>query len=189
MTTTISFLALAVLLPVLFIIDHQHQYINCQHVHEIHNAIVLIRGGPKSGGLVRGELRFRENKNGRVNIRGQIEGLAKGQHGMHVHQWGDISLGCEKAGSHFDAHHAAHGARGSHAHTGDFGNIVAADNGVARVNINDSFVELHGDNSIVGRAILVHEHRDDLGQGGNNKSLITGNAGSPVGCGVVAWDD
>ena len=55
------------------------------------------------------------------------------------------------------------------AHTGDFGNIKASDNKVAGVYINDSFVQLHGEASIVGRDDLMHEEPDDLGKGENEE--------------------
>ena len=40
-------------------------------------------------------------------------------------------------------------------------------------------------NCIVGRMIIVHEDRDDLGLGGDAESLKTGNAGKRLGCGVI----
>ena len=42
--------------------------------------------------------------------------------------------------------------------------------------------ELEGENSIVGRAVVLHAGQDDLGQGGDDGSLATGNAGSRVAC-------
>lgn len=44
---------------------------------------------------------------------------------------------------------------------------------------------LSGEQSVVGRACMVHALTDDLGLGGDDGSLATGNAGSRVACGVV----
>ena len=46
-------------------------------------------------------------------------------------------------------------------------------------------VDLIGDRSVVGRGIVVHADRDDLGQGGDAESLKTGNAGDRLACGVI----
>ena len=42
-----------------------------------------------------------------------------------------------------------------------------------------------GDRSVVGRGIVVHADKDDLGQGGDKESLKTGNAGDRLACGVI----
>lgn len=48
--------------------------------------------------------------------------------------------------------------------------------------IKDNILTLWGQYSIVGRAIVVHAGEDDLGKGGNDGSLKTGNAGKRVAC-------
>ncbi len=73
---------------------------------------------------------------------------------------------------------------------GDEGNIVADAHGVANVDFVDRLVSLlpnrrNRDTSIVGRGLVVHASEDDLGLGGNNASLATGNSGGRVACGVV----
>ena len=70
-------------------------------------------------------------------------------------------------------------------HAGDLGNIVANADGVAEVTLVDNQIPLTGPNSVVGRALVVHELEDDLGKGGHELSLTTGNAGGRLACGVV----
>lgn len=70
-------------------------------------------------------------------------------------------------------------------HVGDLGNVVADDSGRAENKVSDSVISLTGMRSIIGRAVVVHERVDDLGQGGHLDSKKTGNAGGRVACGVI----
>ena len=63
-------------------------------------------------------------------------------------------------------------------HVGDLGNILTPGGSEETViDIKDSVASLHGQFSVVNRAIVVHAGEDDLGRGGNEESLKTGNAG------------
>jgi len=121
-------------------------------------------------------------------IRGQITGLEPGEHGFHIHEYGDLSNGCESAGGHYNPDGTDHGdlAQG---HVGDLGNIIADDEGVADFIIKAHRVKLTGEQSVVGRAIVVHSGKDDLGKGGDAESLKTGNAGDRLACGVIVLRD
>jgi Cu-Zn family superoxide dismutase len=44
------------------------------------------------------------------------------------------------------------------------------------------------DNSILGRAIVIHAGEDDHGRGGDEESTKTGNAGERIACGVIVAD-
>ena len=49
-------------------------------------------------------------------------------------------------------------------HVGDLGNIVADSAGVASINITDDWISLNGINSIIGRGLVIHAGRDDMGK-------------------------
>uniref|UniRef100_A0A131Z1G0 superoxide dismutase n=1 Tax=Rhipicephalus appendiculatus TaxID=34631 RepID=A0A131Z1G0_RHIAP len=137
-------------------------------------------------GNVSGYVTFHQNRDENVTVQGNITNLPKGEHGFHVHQFGDLSNGCSSTGPHFNPYGRNHGAPTAEVrHVGDLGNIEADDNGSAVFNMSDHLLTLNGNNSILGRAVVVHEHRDDLGCGGNNESLKTGNAGSRLTCCVI----
>uniref|UniRef100_Q07182 Superoxide dismutase [Cu-Zn] n=1 Tax=Chymomyza amoena TaxID=7293 RepID=SODC_CHYAM len=121
-----------------------------------------------------------------VKVCGEITGLNKGQHGFHVHEFGDNTNGCMSSGPHFNPLNKEHGApTDENRHLGDLGNIEAPGDGPTKVCINDSKITLFGENSIVGRTVVVHADPDDLGKGGHELSKSTGNAGARIGCGVI----
>ncbi|XP_057331516.1 uncharacterized protein LOC130671567 [Microplitis mediator] len=127
-------------------------------------------------------------KYGSVIISGSITGLTPGQHGIHIHEKGDLSNNCLSTGGHFNPTNQTHGAlTDTVRHVGDLGNIRARDNGYADVYLytRDNMISLVGPNNIIGRSVVVHSNVDDLGKGGNEESLINGNTGSPVSCGVI----
>merc|ERR1719309_1088923 len=130
---------------------------------------------------------FFEQAGESVNVSGEITGLTDGLHGFHIHQFGDNTNGCTSAGPHFNPDGCEHGAptdaKGER-HAGDLGNVEAA-GGVAKVNISDSMISLLGENSILGRTMVIHAEVDDLGKGGHELSKSTGNAGARSACGVI----
>lgn len=117
---------------------------------------------------------------------GEISGLTPGQHGFHIHEFGDNTNGCTSAGPHFNPDGKEHGApNASVRHVGDLGNVEAGADGVAKINITDKLIALAGTNNIIGRTVVVHADIDDFGVGGHELSKSTGNAGARLGCGVI----
>lgn len=117
---------------------------------------------------------------------GEVTGLSKGLHGFHVHEFGDNTNGCMSSGPHFNPHKKEHGAPcDENRHLGDLGNLTASGDGPTAVEICDNKITLFGENSIIGRTVVVHADPDDLGKGGHELSKSTGNAGARIGCGVI----
>ena len=133
---------------------------------------------------VEGTILFKQQANGPTLIVGKITGLTPGEHGFHIHEFGDLSQGCESAGGHYNPDGVDHGDL-EQGHVGDLGNITADEDGVANISIVAKRVDLTGERSVVGRAVVVHSDQDDLGQGGDAESLKTGNAGNRLACGVI----
>ena len=148
---------------------------------EIIKAVVQLEHveGDISGGIV-----LKQEPNKPTIIRGQIKGLTPGKHGIHIHEFGDLSDGCDSAGGHYNPDGVDHGDLAI-GHVGDLGNIVANELGIASFKIVARRVDLSGDRSVVGRAMVIHADEDDLGLGGDEESLKTGNAGERLACGVI----
>jgi Cu-Zn family superoxide dismutase len=135
---------------------------------------------------ITGKIFFTETKN-KLKIEYEINGLTDGKHGFHIHEYGDLTDGCKSACSHFNPFGKQHGGlNSSDRHAGDLGNIIS-NNGVAKGVLFDKILSLDYKKltCIVGRMIIVHKDEDDLGLGGNEESLKTGNAGERVACGVI----
>lgn len=73
-------------------------------------------------------------------------------------------------------------------HVGDMGNIIANEDGYAEFEFEEPMVMLYGENSVMGRGCVIHAEADDLGLGGDEGSLATGNAGGRLSCGTIVDD-
>lgn len=134
---------------------------------------------------INGLVKFTDNGDS-TKIEWEISGLTKGKHGFHIHEFGNLSNGCTTAGAHYNPYKKTHGGPEDETrHVGDLGNVVADDSGVARGSIDDKLIKLSGPYSVIGRSIVCHEKEDDLGKGGNEESLKTGNAGARLCCGII----
>ncbi len=134
-----------------------------------------------SGSTVHGTVWFSQRKNV-VTIRAHIEGLTPGLHGFHIHETGDCSApDAKSAGGHFNPTGKNHGKPDAEDHhAGDLGNIAANGKGIAEKELGSTDITLgEGDNSIAGKAVVIHADRDDM------TSQPSGNAGARVGCGVI----
>ncbi|XP_052187835.1 superoxide dismutase [Cu-Zn], chloroplastic [Diospyros lotus] len=145
-------------------------------------AVAVLKGTSNVEGVVT----LAQEDGGPTTVNVRVTGLTPGPHGFHVHEYGDTTNGCMSTGAHFNPNKMTHGAPEDEVrHAGDLGNIIANADGVAEATIVDSQIPLSGPNMVIGRALVVHELEDDLGKGGHELSLTTGNAGGRLACGVV----
>ena len=144
----------------------------------ITKAIAVL--SPTKDKTARGVVTFEVVEKG-VRVVADITGLAPGKHGFHIHEFGDCSSeDGMAAGGHFNPMAMPHSMPTSDKrHVGDLGNIEADKDGKAHLDYVDTMLALGGDNSILGRAVIVHEKEDDL------KTQPTGNAGARLACGVI----
>ena len=61
--------------------------------------------------------------------------------------------------------------------------------GNGRYEHHDHQVMLFGAYSVIGRSCVLHKKEDDLGLGGDEESLKTGNAGARIACGVIGLSE
>mmetsp|Transcript_24186 Transcript_24186/g.27400 ORF Transcript_24186/g.27400 Transcript_24186/m.27400 type:complete len:159 (+) Transcript_24186:96-572(+) len=122
-----------------------------------------------------------------TKITARVKGLPAGNHGFHVHEFGNLSNGCTTAGGHFNPFGKTHGGPADEErHVGDLGNIVSTGAGNETVyEVEDKLIKLTGEHSVVGRSIVIHADEDDLGRGGHDDSKTTGHAGARICCGVI----
>lgn len=134
---------------------------------------------------IMGVVRFAQTPEGCI-IDGTVDGLSPGLHGIHIHECGDISNGCESVGDHFNPNNTSHGGPDNDAsarHVGDLGNIHADNSGRATFRRTDKLLNIP---DIIGRALVITEQPDDLGSGTNPQSKINGNSGNRLTCGIIA---
>lgn len=139
-------------------------------------AVAVLR--PTEGSSAHGVVVF-TSVSGGVRVVADVQGLAPGAHGFHVHEFGDVTAADgTSAGGHFNPHGVAHALPDDKRHVGDLGNLVADDGGIAHYDRVDPNLAFAGGNSILGRGLVVHAKTDDGGQ-------PTGNAGARVAVGVI----
>lgn len=150
-----------------------------------------------------------KNKNDLLHIYGKICGFKKedlGLHGFHVHTDNKIKGYCCGKGlkGHFNPFNTEHGDITDYPypsntlktkHAGDLGNIEVVGKCpecgtyCAIINIYDNILSIYPNEltNIENRSIVIHKGRDDLGRGGDEESLISGNAGKRIGYGIIKY--
>ena len=139
---------------------------------------------------IKGVVELQENNNKFViNINLKSNKYKNSIHGFHIHEAGDLTDNCMGACGHFNPYNKNHGGpESSERHVGDLGNIKFDNKGVCNMILEDKLVKLTGTKAnVIGRSIVIHSKEDDLGLGGNEDSLKTGNAGKRLTCAVIGY--
>jgi Cu-Zn family superoxide dismutase len=136
---------------------------------------------PTKGHKVAGTVNFTQ-RGDKVVVEARVTGLTPGLHGFHIHERGNCTApDGSSAGPHFNPGASAHGGIEAPRHGGDLGNLTADANGIAQYKVEVGGISLgSGDDSIIGRSVIVHEKPDDL------RSQPAGNAGARLACGLIS---
>lgn len=131
---------------------------------------------------ITGTLKFEDTREG-LKVTGMIDNIAPGERAFHVHEFGDCGDEGKNAGGHFNPDQHPHGNTMKEGvakvHVGDMGNLTFSEQGTAKIDLVLPGVMLTGGKyNVAGRAVVLHEKKDDFGQ-------PTGNAGGRIGCGPI----
>ncbi|GGJ36441.1 superoxide dismutase family protein [Deinococcus roseus] len=146
-------------------------------------------------GEAAGTATFTQAGNG-VQVTVQVSGLAAGNHGMHVHEYGRCTPGVDAAtntivpfggaGGHFDpgmtGNHDSPQTDNMHGHGGDLPMLVVGADGTGRATFTTDKISLTGENGILKRSLVVHAMPDDY------MSDPSGKSGARERCGVIERD-
>ena len=142
----------------------------------------------KSDSSVNGVIQITEKAPGLLTFNVDVDGLTPNStHGIHIHEKGDCSApDAKSAGGHYNPANKDHGGpKKINSHAGDLGNLKANSKGQAKTTFVQAGLALnHQTNSksiysINGRALIIHENRDDL------TTNPSGAAGKRIACGVI----
>ena len=156
-----------------------------KYIQKAYKAVAQIRTHDDK--QIIGYIEFNEI-NGLTYIIGELNGLSVGYHGMHIHEKGDPRKCCSALGDHYNPFNKNHGnITDIDRHVGDLGNIIVDENGKCLISLADNQIKVTGPYSIIGRSIIIHENKDDLGKGLNLDSIKTGNSGKRIAYGIIGY--
>jgi len=149
-------------------------------------AAAMIHGAGDNRDKINGKATFTQESDG-VKIVVDVEGLAPGKHGIHVHEKSDLSKpDLSSAGPHFNPGGAEHhhaGPDDPKRHAGDLGNLEADQNGKGHLEIMSTELSIDGPkNGVIGHSVIIHKDPDDL------KSQPAGNSGGRIAGGAIEAD-
>ena len=143
------------------------------------------------------EIRGRGKEIGQVNFRDvtggvlvdvELKGVSKGEHGFHIHEFGDCRasfhrggnvIKAGKAGGHWDFYKTnKHLGPNGGGHIGDLPKLEVVNNGEI---IDRFFIENINVEMIRGKSIIVHEGGDNY----KDEPVLLGGGGNRFACGLI----
>ncbi|CAN5290800.1 hypothetical protein BH24ACT19_BH24ACT19_17610 [soil metagenome] len=119
-----------------------------------------------------------------VNLQPGQQGVEPGEHGIHIHETGEITPDFEAAGGHFNPESAQHGFDNPEGpHAGDLENMIVNEDGSASYQTTAALVTLSGGQNALldsdGSALVIHQSADDY------QTDPAGESGDRVAAGVI----
>lgn len=153
--------------------------VDSENKPEINKAVAVLQ--PLNGSEVTGIAYF-NMKDEIMEIIADVEGLPPGNHGFHIHEFGDMRINGYEIylGGHYNPDSSEHGGPvGEVRHAGDLGNLYPSADGDTYYKKELLGLTITGKNSILGRSIVIHELEDDF------ESQPSGNSGKKIAAGVI----
>jgi superoxide dismutase, Cu-Zn family len=153
--------------------------------HEMEARAQAVLSGTHPDTTVTGTASFKED-DGKVKMELEITVPKMANHtvAVHIHEHGDCGDMGKGAHGHWNPTNENHGKWGTAPfHRGDIGNIKLDGEGKGKIEMDTDLWTISGSDStknILNKAIIIHGGEDDF------KTQPTGNAGSRIGCGVIA---
>jgi Cu-Zn family superoxide dismutase len=129
---------------------------------------------------------FTQNSDGTVRVQVSVRGLPAGEHGIHIHQFGQCAPTFGAAGDHHNptsAHHGPNNPAAPRPHGGDLPNLTVGADGTGTLDTTSSVFTLSASDTTIldsdGSALVIHANPDDLA------SDPSGNSGARIACGVI----
>ncbi|OAF65694.1 hypothetical protein A3Q56_06580, partial [Intoshia linei] len=130
-----------------------------------------------------------------LSIMGPKRFLKLGYHGMHIHNFtSDTHINsCDQVTPHYNPFNTLHGGPNMQVrHIGDLGNFIAIEynstHNIMNSTTTDYVIQLISHYSIVGRALVLHDKKDDYGLGVFTDSSISGHSGKKLACGFISYN-
>uniref|UniRef100_A0A6C0K2A2 Superoxide dismutase copper/zinc binding domain-containing protein n=1 Tax=viral metagenome TaxID=1070528 RepID=A0A6C0K2A2_9ZZZZ len=125
------------------------------------SAIAFFDGRTNDSGIT-GTVTFHPNHEMEIRLAGFEP---HSTHAIHIHEYGDLTGGCDTLGSHFNPTGVQHGSdthmhQGDH-HHGDLMNNITADKyGAVQLRYHSPYLT---PSMVAGRSVVLHYYEDDLG--------------------------